>query len=396
MNIMVTNVGSTSFKFKIYGMPEEELKAGGTIERIGDGLSTVSYDLAGFSECDRKEKISSHEEAVELVLNLIAARVKSDPNTSLVEPDAIGFKTVHAGNEFGPVIIDEKLMKKMEEFSDAAPSHNPSYIKAIRCFQSKTPDKPLVAVFETGFHRNIPDYAYIYSTPYEWYEKYGIRKYGFHGASLSFVSGRVRELTGKTPSRMIICHLGGSSSICAVKDGVSVDTSMGFSPQAGIPMNNRIGDIDPFILPFMIKKSGAGFEDLYGQLFSNSGLKGISGLSGDVRDLVSVRDADSRAALALNVFAYSVRKTIGSYAAVLGGVDTLCFSGGIGEKSPFMRKEICRNLEFLGIDLDDEKNENRHVVEKRISKDEAEDVYVIPTNEEIVVARSTYGLIRGA
>ncbi len=400
MNVLVINVGSTSLKFKFYAMPAEQLLADGSIDRIGESVSTVSFVVGGVREASYQRQIANHEAAVELVMDVLDA-MNGEPGSSSgakdisYAPDAVGFKTVHAGSEFGPVVIDQAVISKMEEFSEAAPSHNPAYIKAIKSFQKRTPGLPLVAVFETGFHRNIPDYAYLYSTPYDWYEKWGVRKYGFHGASLRYVSDRVRELTDGKCSKVIICHLGGSSSICAVRDGVSLDTSMGFSPQAGILMNNRIGDIDPFVLPYVMAKEQTDMDTIYTRLVRDSGLKGISGYSGDVRDLERDREMVYRADLALKMFSYAVKKYIGSYAAVLDGVDTLCFSGGIGEKSSFLRSEICSGLGYLGIELDQKGNDDCYATEQRVSSSSSNvDIFVIPTNEEVVIARSSWDLLK--
>jgi acetate kinase len=386
VNVLVINVGSTSLKFKFYAMPAERLLAEGAVDRIGESASTVTFTVGGVKIPPYQHHTASHDQAVELVMDTL---------DSSYAPDVVGFKTVHAGSEFGPVVIDQSVISKMEEFSEAAPSHNPAYINAIKSFQKRIPELPLVAVFETGFHRNIPDYAYLYSTPYEWYEKWGIRKYGFHGASLRYVSDRVRELTGGKCSKVIICHLGGSSSICAVSDGVSLDTSMGFSPQAGILMNNRIGDIDTFVLPYISSKSGMDMDAIFARLVTDSGMRGISGYSGDARDLERDRERVYRADLALNMFSYAVKKYIGAYAAVLDGVDTLCFSGGIGEKSFYLRSEICSGLGYLGVELDQKGNDECFGKEQRISLPSSKvDIFVIPTNEEVVIARSAWDLLK--
>jgi len=393
VNILVINVGSTSLKFKFYGMPGEAVLAEGGIDRIGEELSKISFTCRGEADAPYHRNVADQETAVGLVIDLLAG-CRDIADSAAGRLDAVGFKTVHAGSEFGPVRIDEEVISRMEEFSSAAPAHTPAYLAAIRSFQQRMPDLPLVAVFETGFHRSIPDYAYLYSTPYSWFESWGIRKYGFHGASLRYVSDRVRQLTEGRCSKVIICHLGGSSSICAVRDGISLDTSMGFSPRAGIMMNNRIGDIDPFVLPYIQEKSGLDMEVLFCDLVTESGLKGISGYSGDVRDLERDRETVHRADLALNMFAYSVKKYIGSYAAVLDGVDTLCFSGGIGEKSSYLRSRICEGMGYLGIALSSTENERCWSAEQRISAAGSQvEVFVVPTNEEIVIARASWDIL---
>jgi acetate kinase len=286
----------------------------------------------------------------------------------------------------------------MEEFIPIAPSHNPPYINAIKNIKQLLPGKPLVGLFEPAFHKTIPEYAYCYGLPYEWIEKYGIRKYGFHGASLRYVSERVIKILGKNNLKQIICHLGGSSSICAVKRGKSIDTSMGFSPQSGIPHSTRPGDLDPFVVLYLMKKENLTVDDVIKKLSEESGLLGISGVSGEMKDIVeSTKNANKRALLAIDTFVYNVKKYIGSYIAILEGLDVLAFTGGIGERSDLIREKICSGLEFLGIKIDAEKNKNvsKEIKEIDISSRESKvKILIVPTNEEIIVARATVDVVR--
>lgn len=397
MKVLISNVGSTSFKSKFFDMETEAVKASASVERVGSEASRLRFQSVGKNLIEFNKPVPDHTQAIRMVLELLPDQ-ELGCISSLNEIDAIGFKAVHAGNFRGPAIIDDAVISMMEKFNDAAPSHNPPYLAAMRSFREILPNTPQVAAFETAFHVNIPDYAYIYSVPYEWYEDYDVRRYGFHGASLRYVSERVRDLVGTKDDqmRLVACHLGGSSSICAVRNGVSIDTSMGFTPQAGVPMSTRCGDIDPFIFPYMMESTGLGKEEISNLLTKRGGLLGISGVSADVRDLEkAAEEGHQRALLALNAFAYGVKKYIGAYAAALGGIDVLTFSGGIGENASIMRARICSGLEFLGIYIDFEKNSRFSGRELCISKEGAAvQVWVVPTNEELIVARETARIIK--
>jgi acetate kinase len=387
MKILVINLGSTSFKFKIIDTDSESVLSEGLIDRIGSPLSTVSIKKMGDGIIEEEREFRNQSEAIEAVFSAVRG---------IKEVDAVGFKAVHAGETFGPILIDEALITEMEKFNSAAPAHNPHYISAMKKLGQILPETPLVGVFETGFHRSIPDYAFTYSIPYEWYEKYGIRRYGFHGASLTYVSEKIREhVPNEKKNKYVLCHLGGSSSICAVLNGKSIDTSMGFTPQAGIPMNNRIGDIDPFVIPFLLDTKREDLKSIFKKFSDESGLLGISGVSKDVRDLEKAAlNGDERAELALNVFSYAVQKYIGSYLVVLGGMDVLAFSGGIGEKGHTMRARICRGLRFMGVELDEDKNKENNGTEAKISSGTSTvDIFIIPTNEELTVAKKTAELL---
>jgi acetate kinase len=364
MNILVPNLGSTSLKYQILDMPAEQVLARGRFERVADYRAAVSQIQVG-------------DMAIE----------------------AVAFKAVHGGSRYrGTFLIDAGVIEAMERYQPAAPAHNTIYLSAIRGFQDALPGIPLVAAFETEFHATIPEYAARYGIPAEWRERDGIRRYGFHGASHEYVAGRTAELLGKPADslRLVSCHLGGSSSICAVLRGCSVDTTMGFSPQSGIENATRHGDLDVFAVLYMIERHGWDLNEVCRQLTSNGGLAGLSGIpGGDVRDLekaAAVRDPD--AGIALEVMAYQVRKTIGAYAAAMSGIDAVAFTGGIGENSPKLRALCCEGLEFLGIRLEPVRNE-KHAGDRVISaRDSTVSVLALTTNEELIVARRAYRCLR--
>lgn len=311
--------------------------------------------------------------------------------------DAIGLKAVHGGPRFrGACVVTAEVLGAMREFEPAAPLHNPIYLTAIEILRELAPEVPLIAVFETGFHRTMPESAASYGVPREWREKFGIRRYGFHGASHRYIGERVPALLGRRPEglRLVSCHLGGSSSICAIRDGASVDTTMGFSPQSGLENATRHGDLDPFAVLFLMERLGFSPARMREELLREGGLAGLSGVAGgDVRDLEAADTPEAR--LALEVLAYQVRKTIGAYAAILGGLDALAFTGGIGENSASLRESCCRSLEFLGIQLD--AGRNRDLAGDRVVSREGAPVAVLAlaTNEELIVARETYSQVVG-
>lgn len=400
MKVLVANVGSTSFKHRLIDVATEETLAECRVERIGGERSPLTHAVFGGDKRTHKEEIRARtqSEAIKRVLELL-----TDPAlgaiSSLEEVAAVGFKTVHGGPLTGAMPIDEQVISAMEGYSSMAPAHNPAYVEAIRTFQALSPRTPLVAHFETYFHKDMPDYAYVYSVPYEWYEQYGVRKYGFHGASLRYVAERAPAILGVAPEsvKLVACHLGGSSSVCAIDRGRSVDTSMGIAPQAGVPMASRSGDVDSFIIPYMVERAGMTLAEVQTALAKRGGLLGISGLSGDVRDLESAaKEGHYRARLALDVFAYQVKKYVGAYAAAMGGIDALAFAGGIGENGAEMRARICAGLEFLGIELDPRLNAACRGQEQVISTPGARvRVVVVPTNEELIVARAAARVVRG-
>lgn len=372
MIVLVANIGSTSFKYRLLGMPDVTVLAQGRVERIGEaGGDCPDYDAA-IARC-RSEIVG-----------------EGRPLGSLSELSAVGFKAVHAGPLGGARLVDDEVLAAMEEFSFQAPAHNPPYIAAMRAFQRSVPEVPLVALFETAFYDEVPEAVTTYAVPYEWKEELGIRRYGFHGASHRAASEKAQEMLGRQGLRHISCHLGGSSSLAAVRDGVAVDCSFGMSPQSGLPHNNRTGDIDVFAVFQVMKKKGYGVDEVAEILASRSGLMGVSGGSGDVRDLSEAAAAgDSRARLALDVFVDAIRRYIGAFLVRLEGVDVLTFSGGIGENSPEVRAAVCRGLSVFGLELDGARNEDA-AGEATISADSSPaSILVIPADEERIVARAT-------
>ncbi len=368
MLVLVANLGSTSFKYKLLDM-----------ERDGDEVARGGYERIG----QKDSPFASHGDVIDVILKEIGA-----------EPDAIGFKAVHGGPISGAVRVTREVIKTMEAFSDVAPAHNPPYIAAMKAFGEKLPRVPQVACFETAFHQTIPAARQVYAIPHEWTEKLGIRRYGFHGASHRYIAGRVAELVGKEKSRrMISCHLGGSSSICAIENGKSVANSFGMTAQSGLPHNNRVGDFDAFAM-LKLMKAGMGVEDIFKKLSKEGGMLGMSGVSPDMRDIEKAAgEGNERARLAIDAFAESVRHYIGAYLVVLGGCDVLVFTGGIGENGVAFREQVCRNLEWAGIELDHNKNHVRGQ-EVEISAVESDgQVWIVPANEELIVARQTAAVL---
>jgi acetate kinase len=368
MNILVANIGSTSFKYRLYDTRTFSVLAQGKIERIGQpGGSCADYESA-ISSC--------------------LADVRVD------DLAGVGFKAVHAGPLTGARLVDREVLEAMEEFTFLAPAHNPPYLAAMRAFGALYPDLPLVALFETAFFQEMSEAATTYSVPYRWREELGVRRYGFHGASHRAASERVQELTGRSGLRHISCHLGGSSSLAAIRDGVAVDTSFGISAQSGIPHNNRSGDFDAAAALFVMNKTGLSVDEMGRILASESGLAGVSGISGDVRDLEKAAAAgNGRARLALDVFVRAVRNYIGAFLVELGGIDVLTFSGGIGENSPSIRAAVCEGLSAFGIVLDPVVNEAVRG-EARLSPESAPvRIFVVPADEERIVARAAASVI---
>ena len=398
MKVLIANVGSTSFKYKLFEMDDESVLARGGAERVKSGQGLFYHQAGGRPEVRLELPLPDHNAAISLALDKLV-----DPEagvlSSLDEVAAVGFKTILAGDFPGTTLLTEEVIAGMEHYSPIFPAHNPPYIAAVRNFKQLMPGKPLVGVFEPGFHRDRPEYTMVYGVPYSWYKDLGIKKYGYHGNSHRYVSQRVCRILGQGPEglRIISCHLGGSSSLCAIKDGKSMDNSFGFSAQSGIIHSTRNGDLDPFVLIYVMQEKKLSVQEMAQILTKEGGLAGISGLSGDIRDLEeAAAQGNERAQLALDVMTYDVKRYIGAYTAVLGGVDVLTFAGGIGEKGVRMRSRICRGLEFLGIELDEERNQQAKGVEMVISPDSSRvRVIVVPTNEELMVARETVRLIEG-
>lgn len=393
MKILVANLGSTSFKYRLFDMDGEQQLARGGIERIGAAESPCAVEIGDFRE-ELTAVIPDHAVAVRKCLEQL-----THPVTGCLrdagEVAAIGFKAVHGGRESGVQRVTDKLLVAMAEMNQVAPAHNPPYIAAMRQLAEKLPDIPLVAAFETGFHATIPARLKYYACPFEWAELYQVRRWGFHGASHRYIANRTADLLSREDLRVISCHLGGSSSLCAIRGRESVQTSMGMSPQSGLPHNNRVGDFDPFALPVVMKATGKSLDEVLDDLAEKSGLLGLSGLSGDVRDLEqAAAEGHERAQLALDLFTSEIRRYLGGMLVELGGLDVLVFTGGIGENGASVRRAVCSNLEELGIQLDPTANQHP-VGETRISAASSRtEIWTIPTNEEIVVARQTRELLQ--
>jgi acetate kinase len=378
-------------------MEDESVLAIGLAERIGIEGSRVKHETVGKEKVVIEKSMATHKDAIKIVLESIVDK-EIGAISSLDEIDAVGHRVVHGGEKFaGSVIITEEVIEAMEECTDLAPLHNPPNIIGIKACQELMPNVKMVGVFDTAFHQTMPKYSYIYPLPYELYEELGIRRYGFHGTSHKYVSQKAAELlnTDIKNLKIITCHLGNGASVTAIKNGISIDTSMGLTPLEGLVMGTRSGDIDPAIIAFLMDKKKMTIEEVNDLLNKKSGVLGISGVSSDFRDIENAaKEGNERAQLALDKFHFIVKKYIGSYAAAMGGVDAIVFTAGLGENSPTSRLEICKGLEFLGVDIDEEKNNTRGK-EVLISKETAQTkVFVIPTNEELVIARDTKMLVK--
>lgn len=365
MLVLVANLGSTSFKFKLLDM-----------EKNGDVVARGGYERIG----QKDSPYPTHGDVIDAILKEIGRK-----------PDAIGFKAVHGGPISGAVRVDEKVIATMAQFADVAPAHNPPYIAAMKAFAQKLPSVPQVAAFETAFHQTIPLSRQIYAIPHEWTEKLGIRRYGFHGASHRYIATRVKEIVPEA-KKVISCHLGGSCSICAIENGKSVANSFGMTAQSGVPHNNRVGDFDTFALMKLTKQMP--LDEVFKKLGKEGGMLGMSGISPDMRDIeTAAAKGDARAQLAIDAFVESVRGFIGSYLVALGGCDVLAFTGGIGENGVAIREAICRNMDWAGIVLDANKNQTRGHEEKISGVESDTEIWIVPTNEELIVARQTVAVL---
>lgn len=395
MNILVINCGSSSLKFQLIDSESEKVLAKGLCERIGiDGR--LVYQPEGAEKEISDLSMPTHKQAIQFVLDALTNE-KSGVIKSLKEVGAVGHRVVHGGEEFAAsAVITEEMLAAVESCNDLAPLHNPANLIGIRACQELMPGVPMVGVFDTAFHQTMPEEAYIYGLPYEYYEKYKVRRYGFHGTSHSYVSKRAAEILGKDYNGMktIVCHLGNGASICAVNNGKSVDTSMGLTPLEGLIMGTRSGNIDPAIMEFIAKKENLDIEGVMNVLNKKSGVFGVSGVSSDFRDLeAAAQEGNERAKLAQKVFAYNVVKFIGAYTAAMNGVDTIVFTAGLGENDKKIRSEICSYLGYLGIAIDDEANSIRGEETVISTKESKVTVMVIPTNEELAICRETVALI---
>jgi len=394
VKILVLNCGSSSLKYQLIDMETEEVLASGKYERIGEQEAFITHKA-----CGKKVTINhvalDHTEAIDFTLKQLTNPEYKVIN-SLDEVSAVGHRLVHGGEKIAEsVVINEHVVDVLKEYTDLAPLHNPAGIMGIEAAKKVMPDKPMVGVFDTAFHQTIPKERYIYPIPYEYYEKYSVRKYGFHGTSHMYVSRRLAEIKNEDIKnlKIVTCHLGQGSSICAVDGGKSVDTSMGLTPLGGIPMVTRSGDLDPSVVTFLMKKESISVEQVDSLLNKESGVMGVSGLAPDFRVIEEAsRNRNVRAELAMKMFKYSVASYIAEYAAAMGEIDAIIFTGGVGENQITIRRDICKQLEFMGVNIDEDAN-NMRGEEKKVSKAESKvEVWVVPTNEELMIAKETQRL----
>jgi acetate kinase len=387
VKILVANLGSTSFKYKVFDMPEGRVLARGGMDRIGGSGSVHAYRIGDAAEAKQSCSLPDHGSAIDEAL----ARLVGPAGVlgSLAELGAVGFKTVHARDISGVVALDDDVVGRMVEYYPLAPAHNPAYVAAIRQLGKVAPGVPLVGCFESAFHGQAPLRRQLYAVPYAWYEKYGVRRYGFHGASHRYAAEKVIELEGTRQLRHVNCHLGGSSSLCMVRDGVSLGASHGLSPQSGVPQNNRVGDVDPYALDLVMRAEGLSFAEALEVCASQSGLLGLCGYN-DMRDIeTQAAKGDARCGLAIEVFTSAVRDYLGAYVVELGGLDVVSFTGGIGEHSAVVRRQVLDRLGFLGVSLDPETNEATHGEGALHAADSRVRIYVLRTDEELIVARQS-------
>ena len=392
MKILSVNAGSSSLKFTLFEMPEEKELISGVFERIGIENSFYTIKLNG-EKIKKEAVLANHTDAVKILTQeLLDNNIVED----LSEIKAIGHRMVHGGEKYASsVLLTDEVIKTVEELSDLAPLHNPANLVGVRAFMEVIPDAVSVGVFDTAFHQTMEEDKYLYPVPYEWYEDYGVRKYGFHGTSHKYVSQKMSEILGKSDAKIITCHIGNGGSLAAVKDAKCIDTSMGFTPNAGIIMGSRSGDIDASLIPYVMKKSGMSISDIDTALNKKSGLLGISGVSSDSRDIEDgIKSGNSRCELAQKMYVDKIVNYIAMYYVELGGADAIVFTAGVGENSISTRKQIVEKLDCLGIKLDEERN-NVRGKEALISSDDSKVlVYVIPTNEELMIATDTYNLAK--
>lgn len=397
MKILVLNCGSSSIKYKLYNMDDESVLAQGGVERIGLDEAFLKLTLPNGEKKVLMHDMPDHKEGVNFVFQTLLNE-EYGAIKSLDEIDAVGHRIVQGGDLFEKsCIVTKEVEDGIESLCDLAPVHNAGHLKGLRAVDNLMPTVPQVTVFDNAFHSTMPDYAYLYAIPYELYEKYHVRRYGFHGTSHRYVSHRLAEILGKDIKdlKIVTCHIGNGASVAAIKDGKVMDTSMGLTPLAGVMMGSRSGDIDASAVTYIMEKLGKKPQEMADYLNKESGVLGISGISSDMRDVESAaNEGNERAKLALKMYFYRIKKYIGAYAAAMGGVDAIVFTAGVGENQIDMRKEACADLEFLGIKIDDEKNNTRGK-EAEISTDDSKvKVWVIPTDEEIVIARDTMALVQ--
>jgi len=398
MKILVLNCGSSSIKYALYNMDDKTVMTSGGAERVGLDNAFVKVKLADGGKKQIMHDIPEHTEGVKFIFSLL-----TDPEIGVIknlnEIDAVGHRMVHGGEKFNKsVVLNDEVLKVFEECSDLAPLHNPANLKGVRAVSELMPGLPQVGVFDTAFHQTMPKHSYLYAIPYELYEKYGVRRYGFHGTSHRYVAQRVCDFLGVDPAgkKVITCHIGNGGSVAAVDGGKCVDTSMGLTPLEGVMMGTRSGDIDGGAVTFLQKKLGLDADGMSNLLNKKSGVLGITGISSDMREIdAAADDGNEKAKLALDMYFYRIKKYVGAYAAAMGGVDIIVFTAGVGENQANMREEVCRNMEFLGIKFDAEKNNGIHGTEAVISAPDSKvTVVVIPTDEELMIATDTMNLLR--
>lgn len=397
MKILVLNCGSSSIKYKLYDMTDHSVMAQGGIEKIGLPGSFLKMTLPNGEKKIIEENIPEHTKGVEFIFQIL-----TDPQLgalkSLDELSAVGHRMVHGGEKFNKsVVLTEEVLAAFAACNDLAPLHNPANLKGIHAVSALLPNIPQVGVFDTAFHQTMPDYAYMYALPYEMYEKYGVRRYGFHGTSHRYVSQRVCDYLGIKPegTRIITCHIGNGGSVSAVKDGKCMDTSMGLTPLEGLMMGTRSGDVDGGAITFIMEKEGLNATEMSNLLNKKSGLAGVTGVSSDMREVsAGAKAGNKRCQLALDMYYYRIKKYVGAYAAAMGGVDVILFTGGVGENQSDCRELVCEGLDFMGVEIDKAKNDTVHGDEAVISTPNSKvKICVIPTDEELMIAKDTMALI---
>ena len=395
MLVFVLNAGSSSLKYQLINAQTEEVKASGLVERIGiDGI--LKHEVGENKKLTFEVAIPTHKEAIELVLNTLTNDETKVIN-SIDEIEAIGHRVVHGGEFFKEsTLINDEVIAKIEELIPLAPLHNPANIMGIKICRELMPNIPNVATFDTAFHQTMPPENYLYAVPYGDYTEHHLRKYGFHGTSHYYVSNEAVKILNKKDSKIIVCHLGNGSSVCAVKDGKSISTSMGLTPLEGLIMGTRSGDIDAGVIPYLMEKKGLTSTQILDYLNKKSGILGVSGISSDLREVIkAANDGDKRSKITIEMLCNRIKKYLCSYAGLMSGVDAICFTAGIGENSDLIREKVCEGLSFMGIEIDVEKNKVREAGNREISnKNSKTKIYIIPTNEELVIAKDTYKLAK--
>jgi acetate kinase len=395
MLVFVLNAGSSSLKYQLINAKTAELKASGLVERIGiDGI--LKHEVGENKKLTFELLIPTHKEAIELVLRILT-NDETKVIDSIKEIQAIGHRIVHGGEFFKEsTIVTPDVIEKIEQLIPLAPLHNPANIMGIKICQELMPKIPNVAVFDTAFHQTMPKENFLYAVPYADYTEHHLRKYGFHGTSHYYVSNEMVKILNKKDSKIIVCHLGNGSSVCAVRDGKSISTSMGLTPLEGLIMGTRAGDIDAGVIPYLMEKKNLTSNQILDYLNKKSGILGVSGISSDLREVIKAsKDGDMRSKITIEMLCNRIKKYLCSYAGLMGGVDAICFTAGIGENSDLIREKVCNGLEFMGIELDNDKNKIREKGNREISKKSSRTkIYVIPTNEELVIAKDTYTLTK--